>query len=138
MAQAKDIREDVLWVIQEQQNEKSGGGTDLRIIRWIVDGKPGKPMLEKRDWYLSEDGDRKAGKAKGMTAGDFYLIVKNLRVIAAQLLVKPEHLDEALQLAIFQEDAAKGKAKADEKMPDAFRQAPPAAMAASGAPSMKF
>jgi len=83
MAQQKDIREKVLWVIQSTENQKGGGGTDLRVLQWLIDGKPSKPALEKRDWYLTEGGDRKLGKAKGMTAGDLYLIIKNIKAIAS-------------------------------------------------------
>jgi hypothetical protein len=108
MAQAKDIKEKVLWVIQSSENQKGGGGTDLRIIQWIVDGKPGRPMLEKRDWFLDYQGDRKAGKAKGMTAGDLYQVIKNLRAIAKLLEVKQNHLDEALQMMDFTEAPKSG------------------------------
>ncbi len=142
MAQQKDIREKVLWVIQSNENQKGGGGTDLRVIQWVIDGKPSKPMLEKRDWYLTEEGDRKAGKAKGMAAGDLYLIIKNIKAIAKLLEVKPQHLDEALQLAMFQDDVEKGKAKADTKVPDDFRQAPAGARepvtAGTGIPDQQF
>lgn len=125
MAQAKDIREDILWVIQEQINEKSGGGTDLRVIRWIIDGKPIKPALEKRDWFLSPEGDRKLGKAKGMGAGDLYLIIKNIKAIAKLLEIKPQHLDEALQIAMFQDEKPSSEAKT---------QAPPSSMSSNPNP----
>ncbi len=134
MAQAKDIREKVLWVIQSQENQKGGGGTDLRVIQWIIEGKPTKPALEKRDWFLSDDGDRKLGKAKGMTAGDLYLIIKNLKAIARLLEIKPEHLDEALQLAMYQDEPP---AKSSTK--PAGPSIPPEPVAAgSKAPDVKF
>jgi hypothetical protein len=151
MAQTKDIKEKILWVIQSTENQKGGGGTDLRVIQWIIDGKPSKPALEKRDWYQDEQGDRKLGKAKGMTAGDFYLIIKNLRAIAKLLEVKQNHLDEALQLMDFQEPPASApkpsSASSTPKGPatstaadEAFRQAPPPEpVAASGkVPEIKF
>jgi len=102
MASSKDIKEKVLWIIDSKQNEKSGGGTDLRVIQWIIDGKPNKPMLEKRDWYLDENGDRKIGKAKGMTAFDLVKVITNLPKICRLLEMKSDALDEALQLAMMQ------------------------------------
>ncbi len=138
MAQAKDIQERVLWVIQSQENQKGGGGTDLRVIQWVVDGKAGRPMLEKRDWFVSEEGDRKAGKAKGMTAGDLYLIIKNIKAIANLLEVKPQHLDEALQLAMFQEDVKPGKAKSDTKAPEPFPQIQSEPVTTGSPPSVHF
>ena len=105
--QAKDIKERVLWVIQSNENQRGGGGTDLRIVEWVIDGKPTKPALEKREWYNSDQDGRKLGKAKGMTSGDLYTIIKNIKAIAKMLGVKPEHLDEVLQLALYQDDKTK-------------------------------
>lgn len=149
MAEKKDIQEKVLWVIQSSENQK-GGGTDLRVIQWVIDGKPGRPMLEKRDWYNTAEGDRKAGKAKGMGAGDLYLIIKNIKQIARLLEVKPAHLDEAWQLAMMQDDkpataSAQKPESASSIAPkkenrsspeDAFRQAEK--IAAGAAPDVKF
>lgn len=99
-APTKDIKDDVLWIVAQSENTNGRGGTELRIVRWVADGKPGRPMLEKRDWFLTEQDDRRAGKAKGMTETDLYLVVKNIREIARLLEVKPQYLDEALQLAM--------------------------------------
>lgn len=100
-----DIKEKVLWVIESRKSEKSSGGTDLRIVQWIIDGKPQKAMLEKRDWYLDADsGDRKIGKAKGMNAFDLAKILVNVKRIARLVDLNPDRLDEALQLAMFQKE----------------------------------
>ena len=104
MASSKDIKEKVLWIIESKTNEKSGGGTDLRVVQWIIDGKPTKPGLEKRDWFLDPDGNRKIGKAKAFTASDLAKVLTNIKKIARLLEMKPDHLDEALQLAMYQDD----------------------------------
>src|SRR6267154_5080875 len=98
----KVFKEKVLWLMSSIKNEKTGGGTDLRVMQWVVDGKDMKPCLEKRDFFLGAQGDRQAGKCKGFTVGDLYEILRNLRKIAGLMEMKPEQLDQALQLGISQ------------------------------------
>jgi hypothetical protein len=75
MAAAKSIEGKVVKVLQEQ---KGGMGTNqLRIVRWIVDGKDTGALLEKRNFYASKEGDEKMGKAKGMNKEDLAYIVNN-------------------------------------------------------------
>lgn len=105
MAEKKDIKEKVLWVIDSKTNERSGGGTDLRVVQWIVDGKPTKPGLEKREWFEDRDsGERKVGKAKAMTSFDLAKVITNIKKIAKLLQMPADHLDEALQLAMYQDE----------------------------------
>jgi hypothetical protein len=111
MAQAKDIKEKVLWVIDSKENEKQGGGSDLRVIQWIIDGKPTKPGLEKRDWYLDDEGNRKNGKAKAFNSYDLVKVITNLKRIASLMEMKIDHLDEALQLAQSQADPSKTESR---------------------------
>src|SRR6267142_2023961 len=130
--QAKDIQEKILWVIDSRVNERQGGGTDLRVVQWIIDGKPTKPGLEKREWFNDQDGNRKIGKAKALTSFDLAKVITNIKKVARFLEMKADHLDEALQLAMYQDD-----------LPDAPAGKPPAAMgqepAAAGAiPAEKF
>jgi len=130
--QAKDIQEKILWVIDSRVNERQGGGTDLRVVQWIIDGKPTKPGLEKREWFNDQDGNRKIGKAKALTSFDLAKVITNIKKVARFLEMKADHLDEALQLAMYQDDR-----------PDAPAGKPPAAMgqepAAAGAiPAEKF
>jgi hypothetical protein len=73
---AKVFEEKVLKVIAESTNDR-GGGTVLRVMSWVVDGKVGKPQIDKRDWWQTEDGDRRIGKAKGLTGFDLLTILKN-------------------------------------------------------------
>jgi hypothetical protein len=82
--QAKSFEEKVWLIIAEATNEK-GGGTVMRVMSWIVDGKQGKPQIDKRDYWMTEDGDRRIGKAKGLTAFDLLTILKNISKIAAAM-----------------------------------------------------
>ncbi|QOR55562.1 MAG: hypothetical protein UMS36scaffold28_52 [Phage 59_13] len=94
-----EIESEVLWVISSRESERGGTGTELRVVRWIIDGKPAKPLLEKRDWFASQDGEIKPGKARGLNSFDLAKIVMNVRKIAHLMEMKDDHLDEALQLA---------------------------------------
>lgn len=55
-------------------NYEKGGGFDLRVGCWQVDGRKGEPVLEKRDWWESKDGQKMAGKPKGLTKNDLFRI----------------------------------------------------------------
>lgn len=97
--QKKNITEEVLWLIDSWENNQGGKGNELRIVCWVIDGKRGKPLLEKRDWYADADGEVHPGKARGLTAVDVAKVITNIRRVAHLLQMKDDHLDEALQLA---------------------------------------
>ena len=63
-------------VVKVLISQEAGMGTNqLRIVRWIVDGKDTGALLEKRNFYTTKDGDEKMGKAKGFNLNDLsYLI----------------------------------------------------------------
>lgn len=75
MPAAKNIECKVVKVLQEQ---KSMGGTNqLRVVRWIVDGKDTGALLEKRNFYTTKDGEDKMGKAKGFNKEEVRFLVDN-------------------------------------------------------------
>jgi hypothetical protein len=56
-------------------------GFTIRVVQWLFEGKgknkgavQGSVSLEKREFYLSEDGDLRTGKAKGFTLEDMAAI----------------------------------------------------------------
>ncbi len=61
--------------------EVRGGCNKMRIVRWIVSGKDTGALLEKRNFFVSKDGDEKMGKAKGMNLSDLQHIVQNWKEI---------------------------------------------------------
>jgi hypothetical protein len=130
--EAKDIKEKVLWVIESRANEKSGGGTDLRVVQWLVNGKPTKPGLEKREWYNDQEGDRKLGKAKAFNSYDLAAIILNIKKIAKLVELNADKLDEALQLAMYQDENA--TASAPKPSSASSTRKPSSEPVASGAP----
>ncbi|MFN0117372.1 MAG: hypothetical protein ACKVQC_03640 [Elusimicrobiota bacterium] len=75
----KNIECNVVKVLMSQE---SGRGTNqLRIVRWIVDGKDTGALLEKRNLYTTKDGEERMGKAKGFTLSDVNFIVQNWETI---------------------------------------------------------
>ncbi len=76
---AKSIECKVVKVLQEA---KSMGGTNqIRIVRWIVDGKDTGALLEKRNFFASKEGDEKMGKAKGMNKEEVRYLIDNWKEI---------------------------------------------------------
>ncbi len=58
-------------------NETGRSQNQLRIVRWIVDGKDTGALLEKRSFFTTKDGEEKMGKARGLNLIDLKHIVEN-------------------------------------------------------------
>lgn len=58
-------------------NDSGMGKNELRIVRWIVDGKDTGALLEKRNFFTTKDGDERMGKAKGFNLTDLNYIRDN-------------------------------------------------------------
>lgn len=84
MARNREITCDVVKVLNE--TKVRGDVVRLQVVRW----NSGKPLLEKRAyWY--DDGDQEhPGKAKGLTAEDFDIILQNADEIRTILEVPNE------------------------------------------------
>lgn len=72
---AREIKETVVKVLNEQEID-ANNKTILRIVRW----NNGRPQLEKRKFYLSEEV-WKPGKAAGFNIDDFTLVKENIEEI---------------------------------------------------------
>ena len=79
MPTAKSIECKVLKVLQE--TKAMGGTNQMRVVKWIVDGKDTGALLEKRNFFSTKDGDEKMGKAKGMNKEEIRYIVDNWKDI---------------------------------------------------------
>jgi len=66
-----DFKEKVLAVLKT--DEFKTGGSELRIVQWVVKDKAKPPRLERRDFFFNEHG-RMNGKAKGLTMDDLKII----------------------------------------------------------------
>jgi len=76
---------EVLLALNEQISR--GNMVRLQVVRW----NKYAPVLEKREYYNSKDGEEKTGKAKGFNHEDLQLIVDNLDKI--QKLLEKEFKD---------------------------------------------
>lgn len=81
----KKITCDVLLLLDEQISR--GNMVRLQVVRW----NKYSPVLEKREYYSSNDGEEKTGKAKGFNHEDLQIITDNLEKI--QKLLEKEFKD---------------------------------------------
>jgi|WetSurMetagenome_2_1015567.scaffolds.fasta_scaffold1180781_1 hypothetical protein len=75
--EAKNIECEIVKVIHEETYER-GGGYQIRVVRWIIDGKRHKPSFEKRETWVDDSGQTRSGKAKGFSAKDLGIMFKNM------------------------------------------------------------
>jgi hypothetical protein len=75
----KSIECKVVKVLQEQKSQ--GGSNQLRVVRWLVDGKEQGAQLEKRNFYIDKSGEEKIGKAKGLSKDEVKYIVDSWKDI---------------------------------------------------------
>ncbi len=61
------------------------GANQLRVVRWIVNGKDTGALLEKRNLYTTKDGQERMGKAKGFNMTDVAYVVENWKEIQTLL-----------------------------------------------------
>jgi ribosomal protein S28E/S33 len=71
----KSIECNVVKVLMS--TDSAGGVNQLRIVRWIVDGKDTGALLEKRNFFSTKGGEEKMGKAKGFNLNDLNHIIQN-------------------------------------------------------------
>lgn len=90
--EAKSIECEIVKVIHEKTYER-GGGYQIRVVRWIIDGKRHKPSFEKRETWVDDSGQTRSGKAKGFSAKDLGLVFKNMAEIC-------QHMEMNFQLLI--------------------------------------
>lgn len=69
-----DIQWKPIKTLYAYKNEERGGGYELRLGRWVVNGREGQPVLERRDWWENNQGQRMQGKQKGLDKGDLYRV----------------------------------------------------------------
>ena len=69
-------------VVKDLITQESGLGTNkVRVVRWIVDGKDTGALLEKRNFYVTKDGDERMGKAKGFNQADLQYLIDHWKEI---------------------------------------------------------
>lgn len=80
----KNIECKVIKVLMSSEAGRQGTN-QLRIVRWIVDGKDTGALLEKRNLYTTKDGEERMGKAKGFNKLDVSYVVDNWKEIQTLL-----------------------------------------------------
>lgn len=88
------------------KNEYKTGGSEVRLISWLVDGKPTPIRLERRDYFIDQQGERRNAKAKGFTSEDLTWIYGNYTQISNDMM---EATNSFLQ--------QKEKEKSDDEVP---------------------
>jgi len=68
------------------KNEYKTGGSEVRLISWLVDGKPTKIRLERRDYFVDQQGERRNAKCKGFTSEDLRWIFENYNNIEQDMM----------------------------------------------------
>lgn len=97
---------DIFWknikTLYAYKSPKSQTGYELRIGRWVVDGRDLDLVLAKQEFKETDSGLILWGKIKGLGASDLYRIFSNARVIADLMsfplpadFPKQRELDEA-------------------------------------------
>lgn len=70
----KDFKEKVLGVIHDEEGES--GGVQIRVLKWVIDGKESQTYLEKRQYRIQPDKSKFFSKAKGFTKSDLNLLAE--------------------------------------------------------------
>jgi len=78
--QKNNIEEKVIRVIHDEEGES--GGTQIRILKWVIDGKESQTYLEKRQYRIQPDKSKYFNKAKGFTKRDLNVLAENWDSIA--------------------------------------------------------
>ena len=95
---AAKIETRVFQVFDEQSiTFDKGGGSELRVIAWVVNGSEKPPQLERREWWMGEDGERRPGKAKGLSRTDFEFILKHRTEIGQHMGVPAKIIEESIE-----------------------------------------
>lgn len=81
---AKSFQERIYEVYRH--DEYKTGGSELRLMAWVVDDVEKPARVERRDYFLDSDGNRKNGKAKGLTYEDITFIIQHGKEIQDKML----------------------------------------------------
>jgi len=89
-----------------EATHERGGGYELRIGCWIVNGREGEPVLERREWWATNQGERRQGKQKGLTKSDLYRVFSMAGELSQLLgFPLPKEFAGAVQAPTPQNDA---------------------------------
>lgn len=81
---AKEITVNILKILSEKKTSR--GTNRMRIVQY----NEGNPQLEKREFWINDEDQEMPGKAKGMTAEDFEVLMQNAEEIKKLLTGTPK------------------------------------------------
>lgn len=121
----KDFQRETIKVLREVEDGERG--TEIAIVRWIVDGRAYSPVLINQEVYHDRIAQqRKHGKMKGWTLGDFKFISDRSKEIIeymADLYRNPKAVNppvtgkEAAANDVAEMHEDRGPRTADEEVP---------------------
>lgn len=59
-----------LLVVAKKDPDEKGRSWKLRLVQWVVDGEAKSVKLERRNFFATEEGETRAGKADGFSLKD--------------------------------------------------------------------
>lgn len=68
-------------ILTVHDTQGNNGGTEIRVLKWLIDGKPTQTFLEKRQ-YRMQNESKLFMKAKGFTKDDLNILVSKWDEIA--------------------------------------------------------
>lgn len=66
-----------ILTLQKTEPNKYGNYTEIRVCRWDVDGRVGKPNLEKRTHYKHKESGEMRDKPGSFTWEEFLFCIEN-------------------------------------------------------------
>lgn len=69
----KDIRSEELWAGPRAEFQDGQKSNLIRVVDWIINGKH-YVKLEKRDFFMGDNGEWKLGKASGFSLKDLQFV----------------------------------------------------------------
>ena len=86
-----DIKDETLLSISKTE-PRDGNWTEVRVVRWIIDGEPKSVRFERRKFYNDKDtGEAKMGKAEGFTIADLKLVAAKWKEIISIIQTPPPY-----------------------------------------------
>ena len=71
------ISADVVWSSPVISVRNGKQASQMRVVKWIIDGEEKDPQFEKRQFFVAADGSKKIGKVLGLKKNDMEFIIEN-------------------------------------------------------------
>lgn len=76
-------------------DQYKSGGSEVRLVSWIVNGKANQVRLERRDYFLKgEEGFKISGKAKGFNLKDVQFILAHPEILDEMMAINKQQFEK--------------------------------------------